>query len=112
MSEAELANAIAAAAVACPAVASLSRGSGLRNVATYLPGRRVDGVRIESSRVLVSVVAVQGVPIIAIADQVRRAVEPLVAGQPVDVHVADLQLPEEQPPALPPGPSGVGVSQA
>jgi hypothetical protein len=104
MTEAQLADAIAAAAVRCPAVASLSSG-GLRPVATYLPGRRVDGVRIEPDRVLVSIVAVQGVPIIAVADQVRRAVEPLVAAHLVDVHVADVQLLEEQPQALPPGPS-------
>ncbi|MGY5884647.1 hypothetical protein [Modestobacter lacusdianchii] len=111
MSEAQLADAIAAAAVRCPAVASLSSG-GLRPVATYLPGRRVDGVRVDSGRVLVSVVAVQGVPIIVIADQVRQAVGPIVGGQLVDVHVADVQLPEEQPPALPPGPSGAAAPPA
>lgn len=108
MSEAQLADAIAAAAASCPAVASLS-GGGLLRVATYLPGRRVDGVRIEPGRVLVAVVAVQGIPIIAIADQVRRAVGPLVGKQPVDVHVADVQLLDEQPPALPPGPSDAAV---
>jgi hypothetical protein len=29
----------------------------------------------------------------------------LAAGRPVDVHVADLQLADEEQPALPPGPS-------
>lgn len=108
MTEAQLADAIAAAAVRCPAVAALS-GGGLRRVATYLPGRRVDGVRIEDDRVEVAVVAVQGVPIIAIAEQVRRAVGTLVGPQRVDVHVADVQLLDEQPSALPPGQSAVGV---
>ena len=43
-------DAIAAATLACPAVAGLHEG-GSRAVATYLPGRRVVGVRAEDRRV-------------------------------------------------------------
>ncbi|TFV64135.1 hypothetical protein E4P41_02530 [Geodermatophilus sp. DF01-2] len=102
--EAETADTIAAAVTACPAVAAL-HGGGLRRTATYLPGRRVDGVRLADDRIEVSVVAVQGAPVALLADQVRAAVAPLAGGRVVDVHVADLQLFEEQPPALPAGPS-------
>ncbi|WP_233498923.1 hypothetical protein [Blastococcus sp. TF02A-26] len=108
--EADTADTIAAAAVRCPAVASL-HGGGTRRIATYLPGRRVEGVRVGPDRVAVAVVAVPGVPVIAVADQVRSAVEPLSGGRPVDVHVADLQLPEDRPPALPPGPSAPTAPQ-
>lgn len=98
------ADAIATAVAACPAVVSLA-GGGPGLIATYLPGRRVDGVRLGPDRVTVSVVGVQGIPVAVLADQVRAAVAPLAPGVPVDVHVADVGPLSEQPPALPPGPS-------
>lgn len=98
------ADAIAAAVRTAPAVAALHSG-GLRGVVTLLPGRRVEGVRVTDDRVTVGVVVAQGVPIPILTDQVRSRVEPLAGGRPVDVHVADLQLADEEQPALPPGPS-------
>ena len=89
--EAGTADAIVAAVAACPAVASL-HGGGLRRTATYLPGRLVEGVHVDDDRVRVSVVAVQGVPVVQVAEQIRAAVAPLVPGRAVDVHVADLRL--------------------
>jgi hypothetical protein len=85
---------IAAATLACPAVARLHAG-GPRVVATYLPGRRVDGVRIEDDRVLVSVVLVYGAPVGSLDRQVRAALAPHVKGRSVDVHVADVQPAED-----------------
>jgi hypothetical protein len=102
-----MAEAIAEAVRRCPAVADLHSG-GLVQVATYLPGRRIDGVRLEDDRVLVSVVAAYGVPLLALTEQVRAAALPLSGGRRVDIHVADLRLPGEEPPALPPG-SGAGA---
>jgi hypothetical protein len=99
------ADAVAAAVAACPAVVSLHPGGVLHRTATYLPGRRIDGVRLGDDRVQVSVVGVQGIPVALLSEQIRTAVEPLVAGRPVDVHVADLQALEDQPAALPAGPS-------
>lgn len=99
---AEEAEAVAAAVLGCPAVASL-HGGGFRGIATFLPGRRVDGVRLTEDRVEVGVVAVYGAPLIAMVEQVRAAVAPLVGGRRVDVHVHDLQLPGEQQLALPAG---------
>ena len=87
---------IAAVALACPAVAGL-HGGGPRVVATYLPGRRVDGVRVEDDRVLVSVVLVYGVPVRTLERQVRNALAPHVDGLSVDVHVADVQPANDMP---------------
>lgn len=99
------ADAIAAAVLACPAVAGLSRGP-LSSAVTFLPGRRVEGVRVDEDRVKVAVVAAYGTPIILLTEQVRAAVRPLVGGRPVDVHVADLQMPQDQQRALPAGSQG------
>jgi hypothetical protein len=97
--------AIAAAARRCPAVADLDGGGPVR-IAAYLPGRRVDGVRVEDDRVLLGVVAAWGAPLVALTDQVRAAVVPLAGGRRVDVHVADVRLPGEEQPALPPAGAG------
>ena len=98
------ADAIATALRTAPAVAGLHAG-GLRPVVTLLPGRRVEGVQLTDERVTVSVVVAQGVPITVLTEQIRARVAPLTGGRPVDVHVADLQLAAEEPPALSPGPS-------
>jgi hypothetical protein len=97
---ARIADAIVSAVRRCPAVAGL-HGGGLVHVATYLPGRRVDGVRVGEDDVQISVVAAHGIPLLALTDQVRSAVAPLAGSRRIDVHVADLQLPEEQQLALP-----------
>jgi hypothetical protein len=94
------ADAIAAAMLTCPAVVAL-HGGPLGRLTTFLPGRRVEGVRIADDRVQVGVVAAYGLPVGLVADQVRTTVVPLAGGRQVDVHVADLLLPEEQPRALP-----------
>jgi len=94
--EAGTADAIAAAAADCPAVASL-HGGGLRRTATYLPGRLVEGVHVDEDRVRIAVAAIQGVPVSVVAEQIRTAVAPLVAGRAVDVHIADLHLTEPSP---------------
>ena len=91
---------LAAAAVACPAVARLHPG-GTKFVATYLPGRRIVGVRVDDDRVLVSTVLSRGASVSALENQVRGALSPLVGGRQIDVHVADVDIgePPEAPPA-------------
>jgi len=83
---------LAAAVLGCPAVVSLHPG-GPRYVATFLPGRRVGGVRVDDTVVEVAVVAVAGIPVPSVASQVRAAVAPLAAGRRVDVHIADIAPP-------------------
>ena len=73
-------------------------GGGLRQVATYLPGRRVVGVRADDARIQVAVVAAAGVALPTMATQVRAALAPLARGRAVDVHIADVVLPGEPPP--------------
>lgn len=90
---------VAAAVVACPGVVRLS-GAGPAPVATYLPGRRVDGVRTDAERVRVAVVARAGVPVAEVAAQIRTAVMDVAAGRPVDVHVADLDVAGSGAPTL------------
>lgn len=89
-------DAIAAATRGCPAVGELHEG-GTRAVATYLPGRRVVGVRVEDRRVLVSVVLAPGSSVRSLETQVRSALAPLVQGRQVDVHVADVQTAVDPP---------------
>ena len=101
------ADVVAAAVLACPGVAGLHSG-GLRQVATYLPGRRVEGVRIDPDRLEVGVVAAFGVPVPALAQRIREALAPLAAGRMIDLYMGDVQLPQDalepdQPPALPAG---------
>ena len=83
-------DAIAATTLACTAVAGLDEG-GTRAVATYLPGRRVVGVRVEDRRVVVSVVLASGFSVRLLDAQVRSALAPRIVGRDVDVYVADVQ---------------------
>ena len=87
-------DAIAAATLRCPAVAGLD-GGGTRFVATYLPGRRVVGVRADDHRVLVSVVLARAASVMTLNKQVRAAVAPLVGGRTVDVYIADVDTGED-----------------
>ena len=93
---------LAAAVLACPAVVSLHPG-GPNYVATYLPGRRVAGVRVDDTVVEVAVVAATGVPVPVVAAQIRSAVAALAAGWAVDVHIGDVAPPGERGPAPVPG---------
>ncbi len=83
-------DAIAAATLACPAVAGLHEG-GIQAVATYLPGRRVVGVRVDERRVVVSVLMASRFSVRLLDAQVRSALAPLVGDREVDVYVADVQ---------------------
>lgn len=84
----DVADLVAAAVRRVPGVADLHGGS-FGEVATYLPGRRVPGVRIRDDLSEVHVVTLWGAPVPATADAVRAAVEPIV-GTPVHVVVEDV----------------------
>jgi hypothetical protein len=83
---------VAAAVRSCRSVVRLSGGHA-SEVATYLPGRRVLGVRFADGRVEVRVVGVYGPTVGEIAAEVTAAVAPLVGGRTVDVVVDDLEPP-------------------
>jgi hypothetical protein len=86
---------VAAAVLACPAVARLSSGT-IGEIASYLPGRRLLGVRFADDEVAVHVVARYGPTVAEIARQVRLAVHGVVGDRPVTVGIDDLELPTPQ----------------
>ncbi len=69
-------------------------GGGPLQPTTYLPGRRVTGIRSSTDRIKVAVTAALGIPITVVADRIRAALAVQAQGRPVDVHIADLQIPE------------------
>jgi hypothetical protein len=94
------ADAIAEAVRTLPSVAAL--GGGLSaHVATYLPGRRVPGVRVADDVVEVHVTARYGVPLHDLATAVRAAAALHAAGRPVDVTICDVDLDAPDVAALP-----------
>jgi hypothetical protein len=93
---AELAERIAGAVLAHPAVARLHAGP-FGAIASYLPGRRVDGVKIAHDgstvdlAVVVDLAALEsGRPIPLVAQQLRAAVRELTGDARVDVLIVDL----------------------
>ena len=86
-------DAVAAAVTSCPAVAGMAGGM-FGEVATYLPGRRLPGLRLAGEELEIHVTARWGSPLPEVADAVRRAVAPFVEGLPVTVYIDDIELPE------------------
>lgn len=83
-----VADRVAAAVLAVPGVHALHAGvSG--EVATYLPGRRVDGVRLRDDVCAVHVTVVWGTPLAETSDRVRAAARQHVQG-PIDVMIEDV----------------------
>ena len=85
---AELADRVAAAVLTVPGVTGL-HGGMFGETATYLPGRRVPGVRLTEDITDIHLSLAYGSPITATAQQVRDALAGLVTG-PVDVTVQDV----------------------
>jgi len=85
-------DAIARSVERCPGVASLSSGpTGL--AVSYLPGRRVEGVRVTDEVVEVHVVARWGVTAQVVDGEVRGAVSSMTAGRRVDLYIEDVEVP-------------------
>jgi hypothetical protein len=91
-----LAERIAAVVTSHPSVARLHAGT-FGEVATYLPGRRLMGVRIGTGDepVELGVVLVLDRPIPDVVRALRREVALMCGGAPVDITVADVELPGE-----------------
>jgi hypothetical protein len=82
-------DAVAGAALSCAGVIRLSGGFA-GEVATYLPGRRVLGVRLSDDHLEVHIVTGLDSPLPDVADRVRAAVSPLV-DHPVWVFIDDVE---------------------
>jgi hypothetical protein len=84
---------VALAALSLPCVARLYGGPH-GEIATYYPGGRVEGVRVDDSRVEVHIVVrVDIASPVEAAEQVRAVVAPLVAPREVDLVIEDVEWP-------------------
>ena len=93
-STAELAEQVAGAVLAVSGVAGL-HGGAFGEIATYLPGRRVDGIRIGPDLCVVHIVARYPCDLRAVAATVHARVAAMVS-VPVQVTIEDLD--EHTPP--------------
>lgn len=85
---------VSAAVRACPGVDDLDGGAA-GSVVSYLPGRRMPGLRVDDDRVTIQVRGHWGIPIADIGDEVVSAVTPLVAGRSIDIIVSDISTPDD-----------------
>ena len=82
---------VEAVVLALPGVVRLD-GGRFGGLGTYLPGRRVTGIRIDDEGTEVHIVVDGSEPVRATAGRVQRAVS-AIAPMPVNVHVEDIDLP-------------------
>lgn len=82
-------DAVVTAVRGCPGVHDL-HGGPPQLTATYLPGRRVEGVRVEPLAVAVQVRARWGVPVSELSAQIRTALAPIAGGRRIDIMWADV----------------------
>jgi uncharacterized alkaline shock family protein YloU len=75
--------------LACDGVAGL-RGGRFGDVATYLPGRRIDGVRLRPEGVTVAVAVHFGQSVFAVAEVIRAVVRDVIGDVNVDVTIDDV----------------------
>lgn len=102
---------LTAAALAVPGVTGL-HGGQFGEVATYLPGRRVVGIRASATSVAVHVV-VTAAALPAVLTTVRAAITAAADGRTVDVVIAELHQPPDltdDPPAGPRPPAWTPVT--
>ncbi|PRX50038.1 hypothetical protein B0I33_102154 [Prauserella shujinwangii] len=88
---------IAAAVRAVPEVSGLDSGR-FGDIATYLPGRRVVGVRIRPEEIAIGVISRYPASVAEVASAVRAAIGR--GDRPVRVAVMDMVLPATAPAAL------------
>ena len=89
-------DAVAAAVRDCAGVSGLDGGQ-YGEVATYLPGRTVQGVVIGNGRVRVQVRSRWEVEAPLLAALITTVLAPLTGGRPVDVVIADIDDPPSPP---------------
>lgn len=95
----ELADRVAASVLAVPGVHDL-HGGVMGEVATYLPGRRVNGVRLREDETHVHLVLAWDAPVAITTAAVRAQVAEIVPGA-VHVAVEDVAAPSARPVAVP-----------
>jgi len=86
-------DAISDIVASCPGVAALSAAAR-----SYLPGRTVPGVSVDTDRVDVFVVARYEDPLTDITEQLAEALAGVLAGRALYVHIEDIVMPGEPVP--------------
>ncbi len=82
-------------------------GGPFSGVASYLPGRKVEGIVVRDGRVTVQVWSRWAVPAPELAAAITAMLAPLTGNRPVDVVIADIDDPPGAPaPGGPAGPAG------
>lgn len=81
---------VAAMVRACPGVDDLDGGPSNARLATYLPGRKINGLRLTDDVLTVQIRSVWGVPVTEVAAQIRQALANRTNGRQLDIIVADL----------------------
>jgi len=89
-------DAVAAAVRACPGVSGLDSGP-FGGVASYLPGRKVEGIVVRDGRVIVQIRSRWAVPAPPLAAVITAALVPLTGNRPVDLVIADIDDPPGAP---------------
>lgn len=88
-------DALAAAVLAVPGVSGLS-GGALGDIASYLPGRQVSGIRVRPDGITVAIVAEYGRSLPQLSTDIRSAVARLSHGRPCNVLVEDVVAPRDE----------------
>lgn len=96
-------------ALAVDGVSAL-HGGPFGEIASYLPGGRVNGVRLTNERAEVHVVVADPATVLAVADAVRDAVETLLQ-RPVDVTVEDVGATTGTDRDMPPNRDGTDMTR-
>jgi hypothetical protein len=90
-------DAVAAAVRGCAGVSRLDGGQ-FGEVASYLPGRKVDGIVVSGGRLRVQIRSQWAVPAPELAALIKAALVPLTGHRPVDVVIGDIDDPASTPP--------------
>jgi hypothetical protein len=85
-------DAVAATVLGCAGVAGLD-GGRFGEMASYLPGRTVEGVVVSDGRVKVQIRTRWAVPVPELAALIRTILMPVTGHRPVDVVIADIDDP-------------------
>ncbi len=93
-------DALAAEVRDCHGVSGLD-GGPYHEVATYLPGRTIDGVSVVGGRVQIQIRSRWGAEAPVLAALIKLTLAPLVGSRPVDVTIADIEDPLDPVSAAP-----------
>ena len=102
---------IASTVLTCPAVDALAAGAP-GGPATYLPGRRIDGVSVSDHTIAVQVRMSWGTTVSAVDRQIRAVLLPIAGGRRIDITVGDIAVPPDSASRITDGQAGIPPASA